>query len=112
MNRPQTMKEIMSSDKPFTEKDIIAIAEHFGIKHQQNKCQEELNELIEAITDMTFGEITFEKRDHLIEEISEVLVMIKQLMYFYEVSEKDVTEIQEEKIQRTLQRYEISTEEI
>lgn len=55
---------------------------YFGRENQRNKAIEELSELIRAIS----------KNDKLniIEEIGDVLFLIKQIMIIYNISEKDI----------------------
>ena len=51
---------------------IFTIFNHYGEKHQLEKCLEEINELHDAITS--------EEEELLVDELADVYVMIHQLM--------------------------------
>lgn len=85
----------------------IQIAEYFGIKHQQAKAIEEYAEVIHAISKIQMEGISFDNREHLIEEMADGDLMKDQLMYFYEITEEEIEEIKKQKIERTIKRYEI-----
>lgn len=75
---------------------ITKIADHFGLKNQKVKTIEECSELITAIAKNDLENIT--------EEIADVLIMVYQLIYLYDI-EDDVNEMIEFKIKRTVERY-------
>lgn len=89
------------------QKDIERIADHFGMKDQQNKAIEEFTELIEAITKMQTEEFKVDHYINLIEEIGDVEIMIAQIKHLNEIDESSVEEVKKEKIQRTIERYKI-----
>lgn len=78
--------------------DLKYIADHYGLKHQLEKCKEELNELIEALG--SSSDI------HLAEEIADVEIMISQIKYLRNIPNEQVDVIKKYKIQRQLQRIE------
>ena len=54
-------------------KDLKFIADHYGLEGQTKKCDEELNELIEALGGSS--------DIHLAEEIADIEIMISQIKY-------------------------------
>ncbi len=86
-------------------KDVIKkIANNFGIVNQENKLIEELAELIKELS-ILHQENSKAEKDNVIEEMSDVIILIYQLIYLYEVDEK-IEEIIEYKLNRTIQRIE------
>lgn len=80
-------------------KDVERIADHFGLESQKLKTVEECSELIQAIENEDF--------ENIVEEIADVLIMVRQLIYLYDIKE-NVNEMIKIKIQRTLNRYKIN----
>ena len=78
--------------------DLIFIATHYGLEHQQGKCKEELGELIEAIDSLDERAI--------IEEVADVEIMISQIKYLRDIPDEQVDVVKKYKIQRQLQRIE------
>lgn len=76
---------------------LLDIIKHYGAEHQIDKCVEELYELILAIKE--------QDRDHIIEEMADVLIMCKQLELMSECSDELETMI-DYKIARTVKRME------
>lgn len=72
------------------------IADHYGKEHQTVKATEELAELIQALARGDAANIK--------EEMADVLVMIGQLQYLYDVSEIELNRIMFSKIIRQLER--------
>ena len=86
-------------------KDIIKkIANNFGIVNQEIKLIEELSELIKELS-MLHQENSKAEKDNVIEEMSDVIILIYQLIYLYKVDEK-IEKIIEYKLNRTIQRIE------
>lgn len=79
--------------------NIKRIADHYGKDNQAIKTIEELSELIQAIA----KGFTFEYRDHIIEEIADVEIMLEQMKYLMGIKE-DVDIVKKNKIERTLKR--------
>ena len=95
--------------------DFLKIIEHFGINNQQRKLQEEIFELQEAITthelkksveyEIPLTEIIGTK-EHIIEEIADVCVILRQFMEIYNITQDEISERMANKINRTLERIE------
>lgn len=94
--------------------DLLKIIKHYGINAQQRQLAEEVFELQEAITThevknfsssgIPITEIV-ETREHIAEEIADVLNLIEQFMYYYDIDfDKEVLEIKHQKVARQLER--------
>ena len=94
--------------------DLLKIIHHYGVLSQLKQFNEESYELIEAIIkkeeDYQFSETTVridkENIRHIAEEIADVLNMVEQFMYYYDIDIKDVIEIKHQKIHRQMERIE------
>lgn len=84
--------------------DLIKIIEHFGINNQQRKLNEEMFELQEAIT--IFEQGNNQSYDDITEELVDVMILLKQIFYHYELNDYQAKQIEERKIKRTLKRIE------
>ena len=85
------------------------IVEHYGIKHQLKKFNEEVFELNEAVTTVTAisdygGENTIFDYKHIIEEIADVLVLLRQIQLYYDIDDEAIKEIMEQKVDRQINR--------
>lgn len=90
--------------------DLEKIIGHYGINNQLKKFNEETYELVEAI--LTFGkENNYKSLNHVIEEIGDVYVVLKQLQIYYGISESEIEDIMKFKIERQLQRIESKKKE-
>ena len=78
--------------------DLKYIADHYGLEGQTKKCEEELNELIEALDGSS--------DTHIVEEIADVEIMLSQIKYLRDIPDEQVNEIKQYKIQRQLRRIE------
>ena len=85
---------------------IKKIADHYGIDSQLNILQEELSELIQAVSKFRRGDPS-----HILEEIADVEIMLDQVKYLLGnpeiprvVVEKFIKIIREDKIKRQLNR--------
>lgn len=97
------------------EKKLFEIIEHFGVNNQQRKLQEEVFELQEAITthelkksveyEIPLTEIIGTK-EHIIEELTDIMLLLEQFKLYYEISSEEITKIFWEKVNRTLERIE------
>lgn len=90
--------------------NLKKIANHFGHASQLNKISEESKELTEAADDYHQALVVEDDpielayaREHLIEEMADTLIMIKQVAYL-ECAEDELAEAVEQKTQRTLKR--------
>lgn len=81
--------------------DLLKIIEHYGVNHQQRKLNEEVFELIEALRDYNFRYVL---KEHVEEEFADVMVLLSQFKYYYELDDKRIKKIMEEKIARQLER--------
>lgn len=76
---------------------LEAIIEHYGKDNQIRKAIEELDELKEALNEN-------HTKDHIIEEMADVLVMLTQLALIYDIDPEVVDDMMEYKIDRTIER--------
>lgn len=75
---------------------LVKIFLHFGLRKQLKKLSEECNELIEAMLE--------NDREHIKEEIADVMVVASEFKEFYEISDSELIEMIEYKVDRTLDR--------
>ncbi|MGM9834816.1 MAG: hypothetical protein ACI31M_03470 [Bacilli bacterium] len=80
-------------------KSIKEIANHYGKNHQEIKTIEEINELRQELFANIYEGVT----DNTPSEIADVLIMVSQLIYIYDIEEKVKDEIVF-KINRQLKR--------
>lgn len=85
------------------EEAIHTIATHYGVEKQSMQTCEECAELIQAVSKLTRGE-TSARILSLIEEIADVRIMMSQLMLLYGISDLEVTEVMQAKLERQLER--------
>ena len=96
---------------------ILQIINHYGIDKQLKYIHSEYFELDETIIkyedyayenyDYGIGKVEWGKwREHIAEEIADVMVMLKQFQYYYGIENKEIEEIMEYKINRQLERIE------
>ena len=93
--------------------DLLKIIKHYGINSQQRKLEEEVFELQEAITthelkqsveyDIPLTEIVGTK-EHIAEELADVMVILEQIKLYYEISSEQITKIFWSKVERQLGR--------
>lgn len=90
--------------------DLLKIINHYGIKHQLKYIHNEYFELDEAIVDYWHEEYDYYEqaenyhKKHIAEEIADVMVMLKQFQYLYEIKDKQIEDIMKYKIKRQLER--------
>ena len=84
------------------------VIKNYGIVSQLGVATEELAELIQAINKMNRltgdTEGYCKGREHLAEEIADVIVCIDQLKTIYHITDAEITEIANYKILRQLER--------
>ena len=93
-------------------KNITSIINHFGRNNQLNKAKEELKELKEAIEELQIyeqcpvkrEEIFKKKKYNILQEMADVYVMLEQLQFIMDISDDDINNMIENKINRTLFR--------
>ena len=93
--------------------DLLKIIEHFGIRNQLKKFNEECYELEEAILDYQteiayFDEdaMTLSIKRHIAEEIADVMLLLEQFKVYYGITSEEITNLFWSKVARTLQRIE------
>ena len=90
--------------------DLLKIIKHYGVNAQQRQLAEEVFELQEAIIEYENSgcydeEDSVEFVNHIAEEIADVLNLIEQFMYYYDIDfDKEVLEIKHQKVARQLER--------
>ena len=90
--------------------DLLKIIKHYGVNAQQRQFNEETLELQEAIIEYENSgcydeEDSVEFVNHIAEEIADVLNLIEQFMYYYDIDfDKEVLEIKHQKVARQLER--------
>ena len=83
--------------------DLKKIANHYGLRRQLWQTVEEMAELTQVICKT--GRYDMDTvRDHLVEEVADVSIMIDQLEYL--LGDNMIAKIREEKIKRQLERIE------
>ena len=106
----------MDINKDLNEK-LKSIIEYYGYRNQLKKFNEESFEVIEAVMDLEeqivtccecgcSGQHTKHEREHLEEEIADVLVLLNQFIYYYDLNENDIMDTVYKKIDRQLARIE------
>ena len=80
---------------------LLVIIEHYGVMHQLKYFQSEVFELNEAIIKHEASGCEYQ---HIIEEISDVMVMLGQFISYYEIENDEINEIMQQKTDRQLER--------
>ena len=93
---------------------LLQIINYYGINKQLKYIHSEYYELDEAIWDYQNSGWDFDYEDakelerkyatHIAEEIADIMVMLKQFQYYYDIKEEKIMEIMESKIDRQLER--------
>jgi len=86
--------------------DLLKIINHYGVLTQLKYFQSEVFELNEAIINAEYSgsQPLDEEIDHIGEEIADVMVMLKQFQYYYNIDDEEIENIMKEKIKRQLER--------
>jgi len=86
--------------------DLLTIINEYGIDKQLKYIHSEYYELDEAIIEKEkVGAYPgIEEKNHIKEEIADVMVMLKQFQYYYGIEDKEIEDIMKFKIQRQLDR--------
>ena len=95
------------------EKDLMRIINYYGIMEQLKYIHSEYYELDEAIFDYEIGDYDNSNylKEHIAEEISDVMVMLKQFQHYYDISDKQIEDIMKFKINRQLERIETESKD-
>ena len=89
---------------------LLDIIRFYGISKQLKYIHSEYYELDEAIITQLNDEYTYyekveeEHKKHIKEEIADIMVMLKQFQYIYNITDKEIEEIMDYKIDRQLER--------
>ena len=84
---------------------LLKIINHYGIMKQLKYIHSEYFELDEAIL-KSYDTMYDYEIEHIAEEIADVIVMLKQIQYYYEIEDKQIEEIMNRKIDRQIERIE------
>ena len=92
----------------------LKIIEHYGVSHQLKKLSEEVFELQESIEDYErqknvcqefCSRLHCDKElEHMEEEFADVMVLLSQIKYYYELDSERIKEIMKQKVDRQLDR--------
>jgi NTP pyrophosphatase (non-canonical NTP hydrolase) len=85
---------------------LLQIISYFGVNNQQRKIQEELFELQESIIELETSKIRDyeEKLKHVIEELADVEVLLREFILEYGISYEDLILTMKSKVDRTIKR--------
>ncbi len=86
---------------------LESIIKHYGLREQLKYFQSEVFELNETILANVFdteGTTDVGYVEHIREEIADVMVMLKQFQYYYEIPDKEIENVMKYKIKRQLER--------
>lgn len=92
---------------------LLQIINHYGIDNQLKKLSEEIFELQQAInTHELKSSVEYEiplteivgTKEHITEEIADVMVMLCQFKEYYHISYENIEKIMDYKIERQLKR--------
>ena len=87
------------------EEKLKQIISHYGVKNQLKYIHSEYYELDEAILACEeSGELSEYYQDNIAGEIADIMVMLKQFQYYYGISDKQIEDIMNFKIERQLSR--------
>lgn len=98
------------SDKTIIENTIASMLEKFGEDSQIDVAIEEMSELIKELIKYKRSKIHFREkqaasREHVVEEISDVMFMMEYLKQIFEVTETEIQKTVVQKALRTKERY-------
>jgi NTP pyrophosphatase (non-canonical NTP hydrolase) len=94
------------------EKDLLTIINNYGVLNQLKHFQSEVYELTEAIFDYEYTShldcvgLEEKLKEHITEEIADVMVMLEQFKLYYKISSEDITKVFWGKVARQLERIE------
>ena len=84
-----------------TEKDLYERnIQYHGIEQETTIAMEECSELIQAISKCKRYGCINKYRENLIEEMTDVLIMIDELKIIYQISDVDISDIRQYKMNR------------
>lgn len=85
------------------------VAEHYGYEAQSNQLIEECAELIQAVNKYRRAKGKGRDKelialDNLVEEITDVEIMLEQIKHLLQIPEGDIDAIKRYKVKRTMER--------
>ena len=83
--------------------------ETYGVRPQKLMAIEEMSELTKEICKYFRGKLN---REHLIEEMADVLIMLDQMLLLYKISGEEVGLMRIKKVERLKERLEKQNDEI
>lgn len=93
--------------------NLLKIINHYGVKNQLRKFNEENFELQEAIIHAKYNRVLgisnkpcIEAVKHIAEEISDCYVILEQFRHYYGISDEEIKKVMKYKINRQLERME------
>lgn len=89
--------------------NLLTIINHYGVKNQLKYIHSEYYELDEAILANWYdvdGVTDVGYIEHIREEIADVMVMLKQIQYYYEIPDEEIEDVMKYKVQRQIERIE------
>lgn len=91
--------------------NLLEIIKFYGIIPQLKYFQSEVFEFNEAVINYCNGNIETKNKESIIEEIADMMVMIKQFQEIFEIETDDILKIMQYKIHRQLKRIEKESED-
>lgn len=92
------------------EEKLLQIINHYGVIPQLKYFQSEVFELNEVIIireqEDGYSSYTDELKDHIAEEIADVMVMLEQFKLYYGITSEEITDIFWNKVDRQIERIE------
>lgn len=91
---------------------LLEIINHYGLDKQLKYIHSEYFELDEAILNYEndsvnyYAEVEGYHKNHIAEEIADVMVMLKQFQYYYGIEDSQIEDVMKNKIIRQLNRIE------
>ena len=90
--------------------DLLKIIEHYSPTHQLKKLSEEVYELQESVLEYHheeykyYPEIEKKLKEHIVEEIADVMVLLNQFIHYYGIEEIDILKVMKYKVDRQMER--------
>lgn len=85
---------------------LLKIINNYGVNRQLKHLYTEMYEFTEAVLDDEFDESGFGNKNHIQEEFADLMVMLEQFQVYYDLSNEDIMETMNYKIERQLKRIE------
>lgn len=86
------------------EEKLLKIINHYGIMPQLKYIHSEYFELDEAIMNYEWAKYVNDNKKPIAEEIADIMVMLKQFQYYYDIEDEQIEKIMNSKIDRQLDR--------